>query len=110
LVEERSLQLPSAFFRKKKNHLPEGGRYQKAIVGICFAKKSRAETPQHGLKNGNFKSFPKSSIFNCISWLTGSVFGGNEWGFLKKKKGVNPEDRFADVHDFFRLLEGCFGQ
>ncbi len=37
------------------------------------------------------------------------------WGWLlgvfwKRKTAVHPEDRFANIHDFFRLLEDRLGQ
>ncbi len=57
---------------------------QKAIGGIYFTKKWRAETPQPGLEFDNFKPRLKSGIFNCISWLNGSSFAGDDRGFLEE--------------------------
>jgi hypothetical protein len=31
----------------------------------------------------NFKPLFKSGIFECISWLSGSIFGDDDWGFLE---------------------------
>jgi hypothetical protein len=57
--------------------LAEANLCQKAIGGIYFTRKGRAdETLQPGLKYDNFKSRLKSCIFKCFSWLKGSSFGG----------------------------------
>ncbi len=50
-------------------HLPEWARWQKAIGGIYYTKRWRAETPQPGLEFENYKPWLESSIFKCISWL-----------------------------------------
>jgi hypothetical protein len=52
------------------------------------------------------------SVFKCISWLNGSFLVGNDRDFLKEgvKTAIDPEDCFANVHDFFRLLEDRLGQ
>ncbi len=67
----------------EQKHLSEWARCQKAIGGIYFTKKWRAETLQPGLEFDSFKPRLKSSIFKCISWLNGSFFGGDNRGFLK---------------------------
>ncbi len=69
---------------KLKKHLSEWARCQKAIGGIYFTKKWRAETLHPGLEFDNFKPRLKSSIFKFISWLNGSFFGGDDRGFLKE--------------------------
>jgi hypothetical protein len=70
--------------RSWKKHLFEWARCQKAIDGIYFTKKWRAENLQHGLEFDNFKPRLKSGIFKCISWLNGSCFGGYDRGFLNE--------------------------
>jgi hypothetical protein len=70
--------------RSWKKHLSDWARCQKAIGGIYFTKKWRAETLQRGLEFDNFKPRLKSGIFKCISWLNGSSLGGNDLGFLKE--------------------------
>jgi hypothetical protein len=35
-------------------------------------------------KNENLEPMLNSGIFKCISWLNGSFFGGDDWGFVKK--------------------------
>jgi hypothetical protein len=70
--------------RSWKMHLSEWARCQKAVGGIYFTTKWRAETLQPGLECDNFKPRLKRGIFNCISWLNGSVFEGDDQGFLKE--------------------------
>jgi hypothetical protein len=70
-------------YKKLKKIVSEWARCQKAIGGIYFTKKWRAETQQSCSEFDNFKPWLKSSIFKCISWLNGSVFGGDDRGFLK---------------------------
>jgi hypothetical protein len=53
--------------RSWKKHSSEWARCQKAIGGIYFTKKWRAETLQPGLEFDNFKPRLKSGIFKCIS-------------------------------------------
>ncbi len=57
---------------------------QKAIDGVYFTKKWRAETLQPGLEFDNFKPRLESGIFKCISWLNGLFFGGWWWGFSER--------------------------
>ncbi len=57
--------------RSWRKHLPDWARCQKAIGGICFTKKWRAEILQPDLEFDNFKPWLESSIFKCISWLNG---------------------------------------
>ncbi len=61
--------------RSWKMHLSDWAQCPKAIGGIFFTKKWRAETPQPGLEFDNFKPRLKSCIFKCISWLNCSFFG-----------------------------------
>ncbi len=77
-----------------KKHLSEWARCQKAIGGIHFTNKWRAETLQTGLEFDNFKPRLKSGIFKCISWLNGSLFEGWLSGFSERgsqdlSKGTN---------------------
>jgi hypothetical protein len=67
--------------RSWKKHLSQWAQCQKAIGGIYFTKKWRAETLRPGLEFDNFKPRLKSGIFKCISWLDGSLFGGWWLGF-----------------------------
>jgi hypothetical protein len=67
-----------------EKHLCEWARCQKAIGGIYFTKKWRAETLQPGFEFDNFKPRLKSGIFKFNSWLTGSFFGGDDRDFLKE--------------------------
>jgi hypothetical protein len=53
--------------RSWEKHLSEWARCLKAIGGIYFIKKWRANTLQPGLEFDNFKPRLKSSIFKCIS-------------------------------------------
>jgi hypothetical protein len=69
--------------RSWKKHLSEWARCQKAISGIYFTNKWRAETLQPGLEFDKFKPRLLSGIFKCISWLNGS-FLGDDRGFLKE--------------------------
>ncbi len=62
--------------RSWKWHLSEWARCQKAIGGIYFTRRCRAETLQRGLEFDNFQQRLKSGIFKCISWVNGSFFGG----------------------------------
>ncbi len=71
--------------KKLKKHLSEWASCQKAIGGIYFTKKRRAETLQPGLEFDNFKSRLQSGIFRCISWLNSSFFRGGDRGFLKEE-------------------------
>ncbi len=75
-------------------HLSDWARWQEAIGGIYFTKKWRAENLQPGLVFDNFKPRLKSGIFNCISWLNGSFFGGYERGVLKELN----QDLFIMAH------------
>jgi hypothetical protein len=71
--------------RSWKKHSSEWSWCQKAIGGIYFTKKWwRAQTLQPGLEFDNFKPRLESGIFKCISWLNGSVFEGDDRGFLKE--------------------------
>ncbi len=70
--------------RSWKKHSSEWARCQKAIGGIYFTKKWRADTLQPGLEFGIFKPRFESGIFKCISWPNGSFFGGDDWRFLKE--------------------------
>jgi hypothetical protein len=53
--------------RSWKKHLSEWAPCHKAIGGIYFTKKWKAETLQPGLEFDNAKPRPKSGIFKCIS-------------------------------------------
>jgi hypothetical protein len=75
--------------RSWKKHLSDWAWCQKAIGGIYFTKKWRAETLQPGLEFDNFKPRLKSSIFKCISWMNSSFFGGDDRGFLKEEVNTN---------------------
>ncbi len=68
----------------RKKHLSDWARRQKAIGGIYFTKKWRAETQQPDLRFGVFKSRLKSCTFKCIYQLNSSCFGGDHRGFLKE--------------------------
>jgi hypothetical protein len=57
--------------RSWKKHLSEWDRGQKAIGGIYFTKKWRAETLQPGVEFDSFEPRLRSCIFKCISWLNG---------------------------------------
>jgi hypothetical protein len=50
-------------------------------LGISISQ--RIEEPTYGLDFDNFKPRLQSGIFECISWLNGSFFGGVDLGFLK---------------------------
>ncbi len=65
-------------------HLPEWARCQKAIGGTYPTNKWRAETLEPGLEFNNLKPWLKCGIFNCISWLNGSFFGGDDRSFLRE--------------------------
>ncbi len=69
---------------KKKKHSSDWARFQKAMGGIYFPKNWRAEILQPGLEFDNFKPWLQIVIFNCISWMNGSFFGGDDRGFLKE--------------------------
>ncbi len=69
----------------KKKHLFERARRRKTIGGIFFTTKGIAETLQPGLESDNFKPRLKICIFNCISWLNGSLFGDDGRGFLREE-------------------------
>ncbi len=68
-----------------KKHLFHWARCQKAIGAIYFTKKRRAGTLQPGLKFDNFKPRLKSGIFERISWLNGSYYGGYDRSSLKER-------------------------
>jgi hypothetical protein len=53
--------------RSGKKDLSERARCQKAIGGIYFTKKRRAETLRPGLEFDNFKPRLESGTFKCIS-------------------------------------------
>ncbi len=75
----------------KKKHSSDWARFQKAIGGIYFTKKWRAEILQPGLEFDSFKPRLKSCIFKCISWLNGSIFGDDRFFLritLKRFSGV----------------------
>jgi hypothetical protein len=72
--------------------------FKKAIDGIYFSKKWRAETRQPGLEFDNIKPRLESGIFKCISWLNGSFFGDDDQGFMKdgvKTFLMTPMSHFA---------------
>ncbi len=69
----------------KEHLLFECGQCQKAIGGIYFTNKWRAETLQPGLEFDNFKPRLQSGIFKAISWLHGLFYGGDDQGFLKDR-------------------------
>jgi hypothetical protein len=75
----------SLWIRSGERHLSDWARCQKAIDGIYFTKKWRAETLQPGLEFDNFKPRLKSGIFKCISWLNGSFFVDDDRGPLKEE-------------------------
>jgi hypothetical protein len=74
---------------KLQQLLSEWARYQKAIGGIYFTKKWRAETLQPGLVFDNFKARLESCIFKCISWLNGPFLGGYNRDFLIENVKTN---------------------
>ncbi len=97
--------------RSWKKRLSDWAQCQKAIGGINFTKKWRAETLQPGLDFDNFKHRLKSSIFNCISWLNGSFFWGWWLGFSERgsqdlSNGTNVVSQFANV--FFVFVFSVF--
>ncbi len=61
--------------RSWKKHLSDWARRQKAVGGVYFTKKWRAETLQPGSEFDNFKPWLKSGNFKYISWLNGLFFG-----------------------------------
>ncbi len=71
--------------RSWKKHSSGWARCQKAIGGIYFTKKWRAETLQPGLEFDNFKPRLESGIFKCIYWLNGSFLGVMIGVFWKRK-------------------------
>jgi hypothetical protein len=75
--------------RSWKKHLSEWARCQKAVGGIYFTKKWRAETPQPGLEFDNFKPRLRSGIFKCISWLNSLFLGAMNGVFWKRESRTN---------------------
>jgi hypothetical protein len=72
-------------YEAEKNRLSYWARFQKAIGGIYFAMRWRAETLQPGLEFEIIKPRLESGIFKYISWLNALVFfGGDDRGFLKE--------------------------
>ncbi len=67
-----------------KKDLYDWARCQKAIGGIYFTKKWRAETRHPGLEFDNFKPRLKSGIFNRSPDWTVRFFGVDDRGFLKE--------------------------
>ncbi len=84
LLSSSKTGVHSGIRRWKKKHFSEWAQCQKAIGGIYFAKKWRAETLQPGLEFGNSKPRLKNGVFKCICWVNGAFLGGNDRGFLKK--------------------------
>ncbi len=70
--------------RSWKKCLSEWAWCQKVIGGIYLTKKWRAETLQPGFDIYKFNPQLKSCIFECISWLNGSFFVGDDRGILKE--------------------------
>ncbi len=68
--------------------LSEWSWCRKAIGGIYFTRKWPAETLQPVLKFDNIKLRLDSGIFKYICWLNGSVFGGDDRGFLKESRPI----------------------
>jgi hypothetical protein len=60
--------------KKPINHLSDWARCQKAVGGIYFTNKWRAETLQPGLDFDIFKPRLKSGIVRSISWLNSAPF------------------------------------
>jgi hypothetical protein len=74
------------FWNKKlKKHFSRQARYEIAVGGFCFTKKSRAETPQPGLDFVIFKPRLESGMFKTTSWLNGLFFGNDDHGFLEEE-------------------------
>jgi hypothetical protein len=92
----------------KKNHLFDWDRCQKAIGGIYFIKKWRAEILQPGLKFDDFKPRVKRCIFKCMSWLNDSFFGDDDRAFLKEGVKVYILASMASLtHQCFFHLHIC---
>ncbi len=81
--------------RSWKKHLSDWAGCQKAIGGIYFPKKWRAETLQPGLECDNFKPRLESGIFKRISWLNGSFFWG--WWSWFSERGSQDLSNGTDV-------------
>jgi hypothetical protein len=75
--------------RSWKKHIFDWAHRQKAIDGIYFTKKSRAETLRRGSELGNLKPLLTISIFKCISWLNGLRFWGHWLIVIFRKEGEN---------------------
>jgi hypothetical protein len=73
--------------RSWKKRLTESAQCQEAIGGTYFRKMWRPDSQQHGSKIGKSQPWSKVGIFECMTWLNGSFFGGNDQGFVKE--GVN---------------------
>ncbi len=82
-----------------KNHPSEWSQCQKAVGGIYFTKKWRAETLQPGLEFDYFKPRLENGIFKRISWLNGSSFGAwsgySEGGSQNLPNGTNAASQLA---------------
>jgi WD40 repeat protein len=74
-IKVRQLFLFLNTTRWSSKHSSDWARCQKAVGGICFTKKWKAETLQPGLDFDIFKPRLQSCILKCISWLTVSFFG-----------------------------------
>ncbi len=99
--------------RSWKNHLSEWARCQKAVGGIYFTKKWRAETVQPGLEFDNIKPGLESGIFKCISWQNGLLFGGDDRGFLTegvKTYHMGPMSPLSSLTFFSVLTSIVYGR
>ncbi len=97
--------------RSWKKHSSDWARCQKAIGGISFTKKWRAETLQPGLEFDNFNPRLESSIFKCISWLNGSFFFGGWWSWFSERSSEDLHSNYTKISPlnlptFFSCLSG----
>ncbi len=74
----------SKTFWKRDSRFPWGPKWGALMVWLIFFIQRRGVSLQPGLEFNNFKPWIKSCVFKCISWLSGSFFGRDDWGFLKK--------------------------
>jgi hypothetical protein len=92
--------------RSWRKQFSDWARCQKALGGIYFTKKWRAEALQHGLEFLK-KSDPglKEVSLKCISSLNGSFFGDEGLGFLEEGVKTNLLAVMSPLESptFFRL-------
>ncbi len=98
--------------KSQKKLLSERAPCEKAVGGIYFTKKWRAETLQPVLEFDNFKPRLESCILNCIPWLNGPFFGGWWLGFSERgsqglSNGTNVASQLAkSISVFTRRPDG----